>query len=314
MGILFIIITTLVWVLYTLAMAMRPRPSQESLYELKRRAHHSARAQALLDREKVLPSLVTVWYLITSVLLISAALLTFTLIGWLLGIVTTLGSILIARVIMTRQGVIRRARQLFMIIEPSLVRFLQKRDRLFQLFSDETGESAEQYRRFDSREELVHLIDHSGEALTEDERHLLSHGLTFASKNVKGSMVPRAAIESIDKKEFLGPLVLSELYRSGHRFLPVIHGDLDHIVGMLPLAELLSLETKRSTTAEKAMSKTVAFIHQDDSLEQALAMCLRTQQHLLIVTNEKKKTMGLISLGDIIEALVGRRITSESDV
>jgi CBS domain containing-hemolysin-like protein len=111
----------------------------------------------------------------------------------------------------------------------------------------------------------------------------------------------------------LGPLTLNDLHKTGHSRLPVINGDIDHVVGILNLKGLLALDIKRSTTAEKAMDPKVYYIRADQVLQHALAAFLRTKHQLFIVVNEYRETVGLLTLEDAIEALIGRKIVDEFD-
>ena len=79
------------------------------------------------------------------------------------------------------------------------------------------------------------------------------------------------------------------------------------------LEGLLALDIKRSTTAEKAMEPKVFYIRQDQTLQHALAAFLRTKHPLFIVVNSDKETVGLLSLEDVMEALLGREIIDEFD-
>jgi len=106
---------------------------------------------------------------------------------------------------------------------------------------------------------------------------------------------------------------LDDLHKTGHSRLPVIKGDIDHVIGILHLNNLLSLDIKRSTTAEKAMEKKVFYIRQDQTLQHALAAFLRTKHHLFVVVNEFRETVGLLALEDVLEALLGRKIVDEFD-
>jgi len=103
------------------------------------------------------------------------------------------------------------------------------------------------------------------------------------------------------------------LHQKGHSRLPVIDGDIDHVIGILHLQSLLALDIKRSVTAEKAMEPRVYYIRQDQTLQHALAAFLRTHHHLFIVVNEFRETVGLLTLEDVIEALLGRKIIDEFD-
>jgi CBS domain containing-hemolysin-like protein len=131
-------------------------------------------------------------------------------------------------------------------------------------------------------------------------------------------MTKRDDIVFINHTELLGPLVLSDLHKTGHSCFPVVAGDLDHIVGMLDIREHLTLEAKRSVTAAKAMMPQVFYIRGDQPLDQALAAFVRTHYHLLVVINEEGETLGLLSLRDVLETLFGRpmadEFASDSDV
>ena len=86
------------------------------------------------------------------------------------------------------------------------------------------------------------------------------------------------------------------------------------VVGLLYIQDLLTLDSgKRSGTAEKTMSPRVFYIREDQTLDHALAAFLRTHHHLFIVINEFRETVGIVSLEDVIEALLGRKIIDEFD-
>jgi CBS domain containing-hemolysin-like protein len=61
------------------------------------------------------------------------------------------------------------------------------------------------------------------------------------------------------------------------------------------------------------MQPRVFYIRENHSLEHALHGFLRTRHHLFIVVNEYRETVGLLSLEDVIEALLGRSIVDEFD-
>ncbi|HUC96386.1 MAG TPA: CBS domain-containing protein, partial [Candidatus Saccharimonadales bacterium] len=164
-----------------------------------------------------------------------------------------------------------------------------------------------------SRQELQYLVDASVGVLSSDEKNLIVHSLSFGDQLVSSVMTPRSMIDSIKSSEFLGPLTLDDLHKTGHGKLPVIKNDVDHVIGILNLQSLLALDIKRSTTAEKAMDPKVFYIRQEQSLQHALAAFLRTKHNLFIVVNEFRETVGLLSLEDVIEALLGRKIVDEFD-
>jgi CBS domain containing-hemolysin-like protein len=61
------------------------------------------------------------------------------------------------------------------------------------------------------------------------------------------------------------------------------------------------------------MDPKVYYIHEDQTLEHALAAFLKTHHHLFVVVNEYRETVGILCLEDVIEALLGRKIVDEFD-
>ncbi|RYX79285.1 CBS domain-containing protein [bacterium] len=163
-----------------------------------------------------------------------------------------------------------------------------------------------------SRDELLHLVDQSGAIINAAEKDMLLHGLRFSERTVDELMVPKSQIVTVKKDELLGPLVLDDLHKTGHNRFPVIDHDLNSIIGILHLRDLLTLDSGRTTsTAEKAMDTKVEYIHETDTLRQALSAFLYHHHHLLIVINKSGETVGLLTIEDVIEALFGRRLDDE---
>lgn len=303
-----VIITSLLAILLVIVASVSPMPNIMSLSELKRRER-----KAEIRREKYLPDVIALQKVSIALLLVTVVLLSVVTFGWVIGIIV---SIIVALEygMVSRWKVIRSlGDKLYESLEPQILRFVEKFNGIFIFFRGVPVHDVEVYRRFDSREDLRQLVDQSGDILSDDERKLIVHSLQFKDQQVSTVMTPKAEIKSIKKSEFLGPLVLSELHDLGHSRLPVISNDLNHVVGVLYLTDLLSLDIKRSVTAEKAMDAKVYYIHKEQTLEHALAAFLSTHHHMFIVINDERETVGLLTLEDVIEALLGRKIYDEDD-
>lgn len=203
------------------------------------------------------------------------------------------------------------AQRIFNTHETSLVQFIEKYSHVATIVSSPANDAVP--ASVGSREELDHLIHESVGILSTDEKKLLRSSLHFASKTVEYAMTPRNVLEVIDSGEVLGPIVLDQLHKTGHSRFPVTDGDIDHIVGVLHIHELLSLREKTSQTAQQSMEKKVFYINQSQTLSHALAAFLSTRHHLFIVVNAYRETVGILTLEDCIEALIGRKIVDEYD-
>lgn len=297
-----------------LVAAMRPQRTSMSRFELERRAGEDDKTAAkILRREALLADILSLQRIVTALLLVIVTLLVVVVFGWFLGIV-------IAVVIALEYGALARlgfvssaASRLYGAIEPRLLYLAGRFPGIFAVIRG-AGSAADGDISLESREQLLHLVSQSGEVLTADEKRTIKHVLQFEDKHVREIMTPVGMIDSIKQTELLGPLVLDDLHKTGHSRFPVTDGDINHVVGVLHIRDLLTLDTgKRTTTVAKAMEPRTFYIRDDQTLAHALAGFLKTHHHLFIVINEFRETVGLLTLEDVMEVLLGRRIVDEFD-
>lgn len=308
-----LIVTILVLLMLVIVAGLHPTPYLVSRFELHRRSHMSKEAKWQHRRELLLPDVYGAIAAKLAVLLVAFVAMSIVTFGWALGIMIAIVGALLYPTIAHWGPINRLAQSIYHRYEVPYLDIVEKLQPFFNIVRAVSVPHVEPYHRFDSREELQRLIDQSGGVLSENEKVLLVHGLSFADQTVESIMMPKSMIKSIKKSEFLGPLVLSEIHELGHSRLPVISADIDHVVGVLYLSDLLSLDVKQSLTAERAMEPKVFYIRHDDTLEHALAAFIESRHHLFIVINDMRETVGLLTLENVIEALIGRKIVDEDD-
>lgn len=314
MSVFLFILAVLVYTFLLITMAARPQPGDVSRFELRRRAKTSdLAARRSLEREEKLHDVNSLLSIVSIILLVLVILLLIQSAGWLLGGILAILAGLSAPKIAQLRTVKEHSHRLYLRYEAGILHRIDSIVPFFKVFRTAPPTSIDRHRRFDSREELQFSIRQSNEVLTKDERSLIIAALDFKDQRVETVMTPRNVMTTIAKDEFLGPLVLDELHSSGHSRLPVVGEDIDHIVGILHVRDLLSLNDKQSETAATVMEKKVFYIHRDDTLDHALAAFLKTRHHLFIVINDQRETVGLLSLEDVIETLIGRKIVDEDD-
>ncbi len=285
-----------------------------SLFERQRRADQGdVEAQASLRKDQLLGGLLSLQRIIVGLMIAAIAIFSVAVFGLGWGLLVLLAIVIWYGPCGRTRWSRTIARRLYAKYETGLLRLVEKFPTIFRLIGAGSVSDASAMMRFDSREELQYLVRRSSGILTADEKRLVEHSLSFGDQLVSSIMVPRSAIDTIKKSELLGPLTLNDLHTTGHSRIPVIDGDIDHVIGVLQIRGLLALDVKRSLTAEKAMEPRVYYIRQDQTLQHALAAFLRTHHHLFIVVNEFRETVGLLTLEDVIEALLGRRIIDEFD-
>lgn len=309
----FLFIMTLLSVLgLLLVAAMQPTMVSLSAFELERRASSGdGKAKDHLRRAALLGDVMSAIRIKIALLLVLSVLLLVVTFGWLIGTIAAL-------ILALEYGAIARLKPIrfvsdkaYAYVEPFWLKIADRHPAYFTFIRSVSP--AATATTLGSRHELQHLVETSEGVLTADERKLIVNGLSFSDQLVSSVMTPKAVISTIKHSEFLGPLMLDELHKVGHSRLPVIKEDIDHVIGILHLQSLLALDIKRSVTAEKAMEPRVFYIREDQTLHHALAAFLRTHHHLFIVVNEYRETVGLLTLEDVIEALLGRKIIDEFD-
>lgn len=294
--------------------AIVPRRSDVGVFELRRRAAAGdIRANHELQRETALVSVLSMRHVLQALLLVVFVTVSVAAFGWLIGVIVSVVVALSYSGIAQWSVAKRWPQQQYDKHEPALVAFIEKHPGLFR-FIQEVNIIPVQPKRFDSREELEHMVVEADGLLSKDEKQLITHSLQFDSRRVDEIMTPSSVIEGVEADEVLGPLTLDDLYKTGHSRFPVIDKDLDHVIGMLYVRDLLTIDAKKkTTTSRQAMEPRVFYIRNDHSLQQALAAFLKTHHHLFVVINEYRETVGLLSLEDVIEALLGRKIVDEFD-
>lgn len=175
------------------------------------------------------------------------------------------------------------------------------------------------------RDDLLRLIElQKGQAdsrISPETLDLLSHTLAFGDKLVRDIAIPARMVRQVAADEPVGPVLIRELHDSGFSRFPVYepaatagqaaNGNGTNIVGILYLRDLVSL--KHSGKVRDVMKPNVYYVHEDHPLEQVLDAFLKTQHHMFIVVNSFEETVGIITIEDILEQILGAKIVDEFD-
>ncbi len=165
------------------------------------------------------------------------------------------------------------------------------------------------------RRDLIDLLEQQAvqpeNRIEKSELEIALHALTFGDHNISDHMTPRRVVKSVSADTALGPIIMDELHTSGHSRFPVYEGKHDNIVGTLYLRNLV--RSKQTGTIKTLMKKDVSYIHEDQSLHDGLQAILRTHHQLFIVVNSFEEYVGIITIEDILEVIIGKPIVDEFD-
>lgn len=303
-------VDALLWALIFITHAVELRTTPLSPFELKRRAGDGdGDAQRASERERLLPRVHSLRRIIEAVCLVLATALTIAALGWIPGtILASLLSLVVGAASRFRLTA-KVANRLYQPREQKVLDTVA-RWRWLDWFRGVTTEGRDVMAT--SRAELQHIVKNSANVLTHDELQRFQASLALDTHAVEDVMTPVSVVEVAEVHDSLGPLVLDDLHKTGHSRFPVIDGDIHHVVGILYLHDIINLKSTKPTVKE-AMDPRVHYIHEQQSLEHALHGFLRTHRHLFVVVNDYRETVGVLTLEDVLETLLGKKIVDEFD-
>jgi CBS domain containing-hemolysin-like protein len=174
---------------------------------------------------------------------------------------------------------------------------------------------AEGHARLHSPEELELIVSDSvkGGLLNEEERELVEKIFDFSERQVNQVMTPRPRVEAIAHDTPL-PDILAQVANSQHSRFPVYEGDLDNIIGVIHLKDLVRLQRVAKGAFDiRLLLRPVPIVPEHYLAEKMLATLKRRRTHLAIVLDEFGGTAGIVTLEDLVEAVVGE-VRDEFDV
>ena len=165
-----------------------------------------------------------------------------------------------------------------------------------------------------SVEELTLLIEDTEEAgiIDADQATLLRNVFLFTNKKVKDCMVPREKMDALDLMTPL-PAVLEKVRSSGHTRMPVYEGTLDNIVGIVNTKDLFFLVGVDNVVVLEDALYPAIFLKPDEEAANALRLFKRSKKHLALVRDEDDKILGVVTLEDILEEIIGE-LEDEQDL
>jgi putative hemolysin len=148
--------------------------------------------------------------------------------------------------------------------------------------------------------------------LEESDRELVRSAVEFGDKVVLEVMTPRPEIFAVP-----GNLTLREFTAeiNEHAFsrVPVYSGSLDNITGIAFAHDLLKvLDTEANTRTVAEIQRPAAFVPETKKVAELLREMQREKQHMRIVIDEYGAVAGLVTIEDLLEAIVGN-ISDEHD-
>ena len=152
----------------------------------------------------------------------------------------------------------------------------------------------------------------SGE-IDEDESELIKSAIEFDDLTVEDALTPRVDIVAIDVTT-PADKVLDTFRETGFSRIPVYKGSIDNIIGILNEKDFYKLYLDGQKRIRNMMSKDVVLVPPSTKLSDLLKRLQKGKMHIAIVISEFGGTMGIITLEDILEELVGEIWDEHDDI
>jgi len=162
-------------------------------------------------------------------------------------------------------------------------------------------------------EELRGAIDLHGEDSSRDEKNMLKSILDLDEITVGSIMIPRKDIFSLPVKITYNDL-LEQLENSPHSRIPIWEKNPENIIGVFHVRRLISYKNSDSKKFNiKSLCQKPWFIPESTKLDNQLMEFKKRKEHFSIVVDEYGEFLGIVTLEDIIEEIVGD-IDDEQDM
>ena len=166
-----------------------------------------------------------------------------------------------------------------------------------------------------TEDELYDLIEDMTEegTLDEEQGDLISSALQFGDVTVESILTPRVDLVAIDIGDSREE-ILSQIKSQNHSRLPVYEGSVDNIIGILQIRKFIKAWLREGEALElRSLLDEPFFIHQSTNIDELLPLMSRRRMNMAVVTDNYGGTLGIVTVEDILEELVGE-IWDEDDV
>lgn len=156
-----------------------------------------------------------------------------------------------------------------------------------------------------TEEELKTYVDeaHTGGEIDENESELIRSSIEFDDLYASDILTPRIDVYAVDKYDKLKDI--DKVFKStNYSRLPVYIDDVDNIVGVIHRWDFEDI-TKRGLKSLRTIIKPVQSVSPDTKISKLLRIFQKNKTHLAVVIDEFGGTVGIVTLEDILEELVG---------
>lgn len=166
-----------------------------------------------------------------------------------------------------------------------------------------------------TEDELYDIIDDMEEegTLNEAQSDLIASALQFGDVTVESILTPRVDVAAVNVDTPVNE-ILNTVRSYSHSRFPVYEGSIDTVIGVLQIRTFLKAYMKQGDSLNiRDILDDVLFVHQSTNIDELLPEMSKHKTNLAVVTDNYGGTLGIVTVENILEELVGE-IWDEDDI
>lgn len=154
-----------------------------------------------------------------------------------------------------------------------------------------------------TEDEIKAIINEGTESgsIEEEEKELIERIFHLGDRNITSLMTHRSDIVWFDLNDD-EETVRDKILKEPHSVYPICNGSIDNIKGMVSIKDLYIID---DFTKFKDIVQTAMFVPENNTAYQVMEKFKETKQHSCFIVDEYGSLQGMITLNDILEAIVG---------
>ena len=155
-----------------------------------------------------------------------------------------------------------------------------------------------------TEEELLTIIEEAEQdgAINEDDKQLFHSVIDFNDSKVSDILTPRVDIIAVSRDSSIQK-VKDTYIQTGYSRIPVYESSIDNIIGVIHIRDFFELTQKDQSIHD--ILAPVIFVTPYTKISDLLKMLQTKNSHLAVATDEYGGTVGIVTMEDILEELVG---------
>lgn len=142
--------------------------------------------------------------------------------------------------------------------------------------------------------------------ITKEQHDIVSRSIKLSSALVRDIMVDRSEIKCLSTGMTMIDALIEAHIHHHTRYILVRDGDLDQVLGYVNVKDIVSaLQTNPTNPSLTGIARPVIDVAAAQTVPSILSQLTKGYQHIALVKDEKGKTAGLVTMEDVVEAIVG---------